>query len=218
MASTVDIKWQRECLRSRLANPKLYNATHENVQATVQYLHSWLEENDPEYRKADYAMANELVSINGTGNFPIDGRELHEKLKIGTAYTVWFARMCEYGFEENKDFLTDSKNVIRADGIEMPQKQACHQLTLSMAKEICMLQRTEQGRAVRRYLISVEEDWNKPESVMARALQFMDIKLKGLQGDMLHLQAVNSELVVNNQIDNKWYDALYSVGMEASKR
>lgn len=31
--------------------------------------------------------------------------------------------MCEYGFEENKDFATVDKNVLRADGSVMPQIQ-----------------------------------------------------------------------------------------------
>ncbi len=32
----------------------------------------------------------------------VDGRELHEFLKVKTAYKDWFPRMCEYGFDKEK--------------------------------------------------------------------------------------------------------------------
>ena len=34
------------------------------------------------------------------------GRDLHEALKIQTAYKDWFPRMCEYGFEDGRDFCS----------------------------------------------------------------------------------------------------------------
>lgn len=52
-----------------------------------------------------------------------------------------------------------------------------HQLTIDMAKQLCMIQRTEIGRKFRQYFIQVEEAWNSPEAVMARALQFANQQL-----------------------------------------
>ncbi len=75
-----------------------------------------------------------------TDNPMISGRELHERLEIETPYHKWFPRMCEYGFAENQDYFTEDKIVHRADGTVMPQTQHDHQLTIDMAKEICMLQ------------------------------------------------------------------------------
>ena len=49
-----------------------------------------------------------------------------------------------------------------------------------MAKEIAMLQRTPEGQEIRRYLIKVEEDWNSPEKVMARAVLMANNKVKEL--------------------------------------
>ena len=43
-------------------------------------------------------------------------------------------------------------------------------MTLSMAKELAMLQRTDKGKEARLYFIRVEEKWNSPVQVMARAL------------------------------------------------
>lgn len=126
---------------------------------------------------------NEVIKVNYNDNAApsVSGRELHEALEVKTPYTQWFERMCEYGFTENEDFSTVHKNVIRADGTVMPQIQIEHDLSIPMAKELCMLQRTEKGKEIRRYFIAVEEQWNSPEAIMARALQFSERKIRQLQ-------------------------------------
>ena len=120
----------------------------------------------------------------------VSGRELYDALEVKTAYKDWFPRMCEYGFSEGKDycsFLSD-----RSDG-KAGKPRTDHQLTIPMAKELCMLQRTEKGKQMRQYFIAVEEQWNSPDAIMARALQLSNAKLK-------QLQVTVSELTVENQI------------------
>lgn len=107
----------------------------------------------------------------------ISGRELHQALEVQTQYTKWFSRMCEYGFTENSDFQTVVKNVYRSDGTLMPQPSTDHALSLDMAKELCMIQRTPKGKECREYFLEVERRWNSPEAVMARALKMADVKL-----------------------------------------
>ena len=126
---------------------------------------------------------NEIIKINtdNSDRPTVMGRELHEALEIKTPYKKWFDRMCEYGFTENSDFVTMDKNVRRADGTEMPQTQFDHQLTIDMAKEICMIQRSDIGRKCRQYFIDVEKQWNSPEAVMDRALKYADQKIKQLE-------------------------------------
>ena len=68
-----------------------------------------------------------------------------------------------------------------------------HQITIDMAKEICMLQRTEQGKAVRRYLLELEKKWNSPEAVIARALQMANAKMERLTSEIQTLQSANSD-------------------------
>ena len=49
---------------------------------------------------------NELIKVNYETEQPtVSARELHEKLNIDTKFTMWFERMCEYGFRERKDFF-----------------------------------------------------------------------------------------------------------------
>lgn len=151
----------------------------------------------------------------------ISGRELHAKLEIDTPYHKWFPRMCEYGFTEGQDYFTEDKIVRRADGTAMPQTQHDHQLTIDMAKEICMLQRSEQGKAVRRYLLDLERQWNTPEAVMSRALRMANDRLARLTGEMQQLRAVNSDLTVQMQIAQPkadYFDSLIERGVNISIR
>ena len=114
-----------------------------------------------------------LIPVNVTKNDEqyVSGRDLHMFLEISTPYTMWFNRMCEYGFVENVDYMTDHKKVIRSDGKVMPQTQLEHNLTIEMAKQLCMLARNDKGREAREYFIEVEKEWNSPEKVMSRALK-----------------------------------------------
>lgn len=102
-------------------------------------------------------MNNEIIKVNTDNNDrpTVMGRELHEALEIKTRYNDWFKRMCEYGFSENSDFVTLTQKRVTAQGNEINEYD--HQLTLDMAKEICMIQRSEKGKACRQYFIEVEK-------------------------------------------------------------
>ena len=129
-------------------------------------------------------MTNELIKIDYTNSDrpTVLGRDLHAMLEIETRYNDWFPRMCEYGFEEGKDFHSFlSKN---PEGGRPKQE---HQLTIAMAKELCMLQRTEKGKQCRQYFIQVEEAWNTPVQVMARALQMANRMVDKLKKDNAYL-------------------------------
>ena len=144
---------------------------------------------------------SKLLVIHDDPQFPIDGRELHEQLGIDTKYADWFPRMCEYGFTEGIDFNLLKNEKVQTEGKRQVKREVVtHMLTLSMAKELCMIQRTEMGRTIRRYLIEVENAWNTPEQVMARALRMADETIGKLRGQVLHLESVNSSLTVENQI------------------
>lgn len=134
-------------------------------------------------------MTNELIKIDYTNSDrpTVLARDLHTALEVETPYNKWLPRMCEYGFTEGVDYVTVDKNVYRADGKAMPQIQHDHQITIAMAKELCMLQRSEKGKQFRKYFIQVEEAWNTPEQVMARALQMANRTVDKLKKDNAYL-------------------------------
>lgn len=134
---------------------------------------------------------NELIKINYESDRPtVLARDLHEFLEAETPFHKWFPRMCEYGFTEDEDYRTFLSN--RSDGLPgKPRHDA--QLTIDMAKEICMLQRNEKGKQARQYFLQLEREWNSPEAVMARALRMAQEKLE-------RVKAINSNLSVQNAI------------------
>lgn len=126
---------------------------------------------------------NELIKVVYDNDRPtVSGRELHEKLEIKTRYNDWFARMCEYGFSENEDYIAITQKRVTAQGNETTYLD--HQLTLEMAKQICMIQRTETGKRYREYFLEIEKMWNSPEYVMARAVKMSDRKIALLSGQL----------------------------------
>lgn len=108
----------------------------------------------------------------------VSGRDLHEKLGIDSNYTTWFKRMCEYGFIENEDYIALFQKRKTAQGNETTYTD--HQLTLDMAKQICMIQRTDEGRRYREYFLDIERRWNDPQSVMARSLLYARKQLESI--------------------------------------
>lgn len=120
-----------------------------------------------------------LITINYDKEQPtVMGRDLHEALEVKTEYKKWFERMTEYGFEESKDYIKVAQKCLTSS---TGQNITNHQLTIPMAKEICMLQRSEKGKQFRQYFIQIEEQWNTPEAVMARALRFANKQLESIK-------------------------------------
>lgn len=119
---------------------------------------------------------NELIPINYDKDQPtVSARELHIFLGVETPFHKWFPRMCEYGFEKSADYSVTDIFVHNPEGGPQSMKDA--QLTINMAKELCMIQRTEKGKQARQYFLSVEKAWNDPATLMARALKMADQKI-----------------------------------------
>ena len=130
---------------------------------------------------------SELINIktSETGEPSVSGRELHEFLGVTTRYNDWFPRMVEYGFTEGKDFNLLKNEQVRFEGNrEVTRELIDHLLTIDMAKEIAMIQRTDRGKQARRYFIQIEKDYNSPEKIMARALRIAEKELSTLKLDV----------------------------------
>ena len=143
------------------------------------------------------------ITTNDKGQQLVSGRELHEFLEIRTKYKDWFPRMVEYGFEEGIDFVMVAQK--RAtNNLKNPVTTVIdHAISIDMAKEISMIQRTEKGKQARLYFIECEKiAKNKLNSITvtenaAIANEYM--KLLKTSAETLHMNE-NSILYISKKI------------------
>lgn len=100
----------------------------------------------------------ELIKVtkDDKGISVVSGRELHDFLEVTERYSSWFLRMTKYGFEEGVDYVG-----CKVFNTLAKQELQDHALTLDMAKEISMIQRTEKGKQARQYFIDVEKAYKQ---------------------------------------------------------
>lgn len=85
-----------------------------------------------------------------------------------TRFNDWITRrISEYGFVEGDDYLTEESQTKGRPGTE-------YYLTIDMAKELAMVERTERGREARRYFIECEKQLK--EKQQSKALPNIDKK------------------------------------------
>lgn len=126
----------------------------------------------------------ELLRINYESEQPtVSARELHEGLEIKTAFKDWFPRMTAYGFEKNQDFILVAQKRATNNPKNPITTYNDYQISIDMAKQICMIQRTDKGKQYRQYFIDLEKAWNTPEQVMARALKIANNEIDKLKAE-----------------------------------
>ncbi len=149
----------------------------------------------------------ELIKIEEkNGEQLVSARELHQFLEVKTKYKDWFPRMCEYGFVENKDFITIAQKRATAQGNETTYFD--HLMKISMAKELSMIQRNEKGKQAREYFIKCEEAWNSEDMILARALQIQNKKVLGYKEQIK---------VLENKLEEQKPKVLFASAVETSK-
>ena len=99
--------------------------------------------------------------VGGVTCLVVDARDLHTALGVKRDFTNWLKnRIGDYDFANGKDYeQTDSPNLANQDSNHGgDRKSKKYTLTLSMAKELAMVEKNVMGRAVRRYFIQCERD------------------------------------------------------------
>jgi anti-repressor protein len=119
------------------------------------------------------------ITTKEQGLSVVSARELHDYLEAETPLTIWMPRMLEYGFEEGKDFVTF---LLESTGGGPLTDYA---LTLDMASEISMIQRTKKDKKARTCLIKCEKIAKEAnilmspvEQLLANAQLLVDIERK----------------------------------------
>lgn len=90
----------------------------------------------------------------------VNARELHEFLGNKRQFANWIKqRISEYEFVENQDFTIVSQNceTKTKDGQNRVSVRLEYFITLNMAKELAMVERTDKGREARQYFIACEQ-------------------------------------------------------------
>ena len=135
----------------------------------------------------------ELIKIiEREGRQLVSGRELHEFLEIGTKYKDWFRRMVEYGIEEEIDFIRVAQK--RAtNNLKNPVTTVIdHAISIDMAKEISMIQRTEKGKAARQYFINCEKKLKEVKKLSP--MELMELQFKVLKEDEEKIAQVENKV------------------------
>ena len=122
----------------------------------------------------------ELIKIiEREGRQLVSGRELHEFLEIRTKYKDWFRRMVEYGFEEEIDFIRVAQKR-STNNLKNPVTTVIdHAISIDMAKEISMIQRTEKGKVARQYFINCEKKLKEVKKLSP--MELMELQFKALK-------------------------------------
>ncbi len=101
------------------------------------------------------------ASFSGQKVNAVDGRELHAFLGVGKVFAAWMPEQIEaYGFVEHQDFEVCFPN-LESEG-RGGQNRKEYLISLPMAKELAMVQRTAKGKEARLYFIECERRLSDP--------------------------------------------------------
>lgn len=135
---------------------------------------------------------NNLIKVVTTerGDQRVSARELHKNLESKKRFSDWW-KQWGYKFAKDLDYtLSPESDVVIGNGAV--RKMVDYSLTVNMAKNIAMLTDTPRGDEIRDYFIRVEEAFNSPEMMMARAVKYADSQLLGYQERVRMLEADNA--------------------------
>lgn len=156
---------------------------------------------------------NDLIPIqDNDGAQAVLGRDLHAFLEVATPYDKWMPRMIEYGFVADQDFST----ILSESTGGRPRQD--HILTLDMAKELSMIQRTEKGKQARQYFIECERQARAPkiDASQITRMELIQIAMNA-ETERLALEAKNKELEPKADAYDDFIDAVgkYNIGAVA---
>lgn len=132
----------------------------------------------------------------------VDARKLHAALESKQHFTDWIkSRVDNYGFVEGEEFFINLGKTSPQGG--RPSTE--YQISLDMAKELCMVENTEIGRLARKYFIECEKRYrnlclNETGALTDMAITERLLRIAGLPPNQIAL-GVNNVLKKNTGRD-----------------
>ncbi|WP_270382954.1 phage antirepressor KilAC domain-containing protein [Ligilactobacillus salivarius] len=114
----------------------------------------------------------------------VSARELYKGLEIKRRFSLWVSDNFK-DFIENVDFTSVRKSTVVNNGAKRELQD--YAITISMAKELCMMSHTELGKEYRKYFLELERKWNDPQEVVKRGYAI-------LQNENARLKIENQEM------------------------
>ena len=176
-----------------------------------------------------------IKTIEHNGNTSVSARELHLFLEVKSHFKDWIKRRIDdYGFIENQDFEVSLIFEQNTKG-GRPTKE--YILSMDMAKELSMLERSDKGKQARIYFIECEKRLKEqslnyysievsPERIAERRnilqKQFVEeLRKYFYRGDLTNVSKENKisyskiiRVMSGNCFDNQIIDALYEKAMD----
>lgn len=125
----------------------------------------------------------------------VSARELYKGLEIKKRFSAW-ADQNFSEFEEGQDYTRVPKGTVVQSGNGTVRRYDDYALTIDMAKQLCLMSRTEKGKQYRKYLIEVERKWNDPQEIVKRGYAI-------LQNENTQLKLENKNLTIQLEESNK---------------
>ena len=130
---------------------------------------------------------HEISIIINEQNQTVNARELWKSLKSKRSYSNWIKdKITGLFFKQGIDFIVLNEFVNDNTAFGGKRKIIEYHVSINMAKELCMMEKTEIGKKVRQYFIECEKRlFNKPalteDEILIKAFSILDRKVKSLE-------------------------------------
>lgn len=157
---------------------------------------------------------NELIKITEKeGQQLVSARELHEFLESNERFSKWFLRMVDYGFEKDVDFTSVQKSTVVNNGAIRELEDFA--ISIDMAKEISMIQRSEKGKQARQYFINCEKKLKEVAQAPKQltALEQLDLQRQAILEVNDKVEALEKDMPLFKAECDELQDLVHKVGV-----
>lgn len=160
--------------------------------------------NNSRFKRTPKIKVTDLIQLDANDQFVIDGRKLHAFLKVKSEFRNWVKnRIAQYDFIEGVDFIA---------GIFLPppSERIDYAFTISMAKELCMVEKNERGKEARLYFIECENKLKKQldpptvaQQLLATAQVMVEIEKRLIESEQNQIETNNRLSKVETHLSKK---------------